>query len=150
LSVAFATKVIRPETTHHATPPSEIVIDHELAQIQENASSFHEHGPHPFVPSAGDKRKADPPIDIPCYHCRFAWSDSPLGDQLSPAALHTETAPPLASPPAHLLNDPVINITLHSLSDAIKVETPFDVDELENLLVDHLNQPFVQSVMKGL
>ena len=36
------------------------------------------------------------------------------------------------------------------MKDFIKVETPFNVDKLESLLHDHLNQPFVQSVMKGL
>jgi hypothetical protein len=39
---------------------------------------------------------------------------------------------------------------LRSLGDSVKVETPFDVEKFELLLVDHLNKPFVQSVMKGL
>jgi hypothetical protein len=48
------------------------------------------------------------------------------------------------------LDDPVIQESIRSLGDAIKVDTPFDVDKFELLLVDHPNQPFVRSVMKGL
>jgi len=36
------------------------------------------------------------------------------------------------------------------MQDFIKVETPFDVNKFESLLYDHPNQPFVQSIMKGL
>ncbi|KAF8225393.1 hypothetical protein L208DRAFT_1306433, partial [Tricholoma matsutake] len=57
---------------------------------------------------------------------------------------------PLPSPPQHLLDDPAIQTSLQSLGDYIKVETPFNVDKLELLLVSHPNRPFVQSVMKGL
>jgi hypothetical protein len=55
------------------------------------------------------------------------------------AALYTETAPPLPSPPDHLINDPTIQETIKQLGDHIKVETPFDVDKLESLLADHPN-----------
>lgn len=36
------------------------------------------------------------------------------------------------------------------MKDHIKVETPFNVERFENLLVDHPNQLFVRSVMTGL
>ena len=62
----------------------------------------------------------------------------------------TESAPPLASPPSHLLNDPTLRSTLYSLRDYIRVETPFNVDRFERLLSDHPNQPFVRSVMSSL
>ncbi|KAJ6615693.1 hypothetical protein B0H10DRAFT_1690695, partial [Mycena sp. CBHHK59/15] len=57
---------------------------------------------------------------------------------------------PLPSPPAHLLNDPVVQASLRAMKDHIKVETPFNVEHFENLLVDHPNQLFVRSVMTGL
>ncbi|KAJ3832934.1 hypothetical protein F5878DRAFT_701675 [Lentinula raphanica] len=60
------------------------------------------------------------------------------------------TAPPLPSPPEHLLNNPQILATLHSMSSYIKVETPFNVDCLELLLSTHPNQPFVASVIHSL
>ncbi|KIK69841.1 hypothetical protein GYMLUDRAFT_109759, partial [Collybiopsis luxurians FD-317 M1] len=57
---------------------------------------------------------------------------------------------PLPSPPDTLLNDPHIQSTLQSMSQYIKVETPFNVDRLELLLSSHPNQPFVHSVMRSL
>ena len=68
----------------------------------------------------------------------------------SPSALYTETVPLLLTPPQHLLDNLKIQEVLHSLSDAIKVKTPFNVNKFELLLTDHPNQPFVKSVMKGL
>ena len=56
----------------------------------------------------------------------------------------------MPSPPQHLLDDPVIQESIQSLGDKIRVDTPFDVDKFELLLTDHPSQPFVQSVMKGL
>ena len=58
--------------------------------------------------------------------------------------------PPLPALPQHLLDDPKIQEAIHLLDDAIKVETPFDIDKFDLLLTNHPNQPFVKSVMKGL
>jgi hypothetical protein len=69
---------------------------------------------------------------------------------MSPSALYTETAPPLPSPPEHLINDPTIQAALRASADYIKVSTPFDVDKFERMLSDHPNQPFVRSVTKGM
>ncbi|KAF8807971.1 hypothetical protein BYT27DRAFT_7009065, partial [Phlegmacium glaucopus] len=57
---------------------------------------------------------------------------------------------PLASPPPHLLNDPGIQSTLHTLHDFICVKTPFNVNHFESMLYDHPNQPFIKSVMNSL
>ena len=149
VSAAFVGKVIEHETMLPASPSCETGMDHEHIIINKNVSTIREHGPRHFV-SPSIKRKAEPTIDVPCFQCRYAWSDLSSEPHLSPAAHDTEMAPPLPSPPEHLLQDPIINSTLSSLGDAIKVETPFNVDRLEALLVDHPNQPFVQSVMKGL
>jgi hypothetical protein len=77
------------------------------------------------------------------------WSENSI-DDISPLALYTESTPPLLSPPQHLLDDPKLQESIHSLGDAIKVETPFNVDKFELLLADHPNQLFVQSVMQGI
>ncbi|KAF6745782.1 hypothetical protein DFP72DRAFT_763733, partial [Ephemerocybe angulata] len=79
----------------------------------------------------------------------FVWSSSSKNIS-SPSALYTETAPPLPSPPSSLLDNPAYAATIAQLGDAIKVDTPFNVDALESLLTDHPNQPFVKSVMRGL
>ena len=88
--------------------------------------------------------------EIPCYKRGFVWEKSCHSPVLSPSALATETAPPLASPPSHLINDTAIQSTLHAMRDHIHVETPFNVDRFEAMLYDHPNQPFVKSVMNGL
>ncbi|KAF9501190.1 hypothetical protein BDN71DRAFT_1360558, partial [Pleurotus eryngii] len=57
---------------------------------------------------------------------------------------------PLPSPPEHLLEDCVISHAIDLAGDRIRVNTPFDIDKLERQLSDHPNQPFIQSVIKGL
>ena len=96
------------------------------------------------------KRKLEVDLDTPRFRRGFVWSTSSSLNTISPAALYTETAPPLPSPPQSLLNDPVLTNSLKLLGGAIKVETPFDVAKFESLLIDHPNQPFVDSVMRGL
>ena len=76
------------------------------------------------------------------------WSD--CLDSCSPIALDTETAEPFISPPSHLLNDISIQWFLSQLDDYVNIDTPFNVDKLELFLGDHLNQPFVRSIMKSL
>jgi hypothetical protein len=97
------------------------------------------------------KRKAANQIsEIPRYKRGFVWNKFSSAPVLSPSALATESAPPLASPPSRLINDPDIQSSLHTMKDFIKVETPFNVDRFEMLLYDHPNQPFVKSVMNSL
>ena len=89
--------------------------------------------------------------EIPRYKRGFVWNKSSSStSRLSPSALATETASPLAFPPSHLLNDPDIQATLHEMRNHIRVETPFNVDRFETMLYDHPNQPFVKSVMNSL
>jgi hypothetical protein len=98
----------------------------------------------------GTKRKASDFPEPPLFRRRFVWSRNRHNKIFSPSAAATEFADPLPSPPESLLNDPEIQSTLNYLDQYIKVETPFNVDRFENLLIDHPNQPFVKSVMKGL
>lgn len=110
-------------------------------------------GPKPLSASefggSSSKRKLEEFSEAPRHRRNFVWSRN-IENNTSPSALYTETAPPLPSPPAHLLNDPKIQAALHQSRNHIKVDTPFDVDKLERLLADHPNQLFVASVMKGL
>jgi hypothetical protein len=104
-------------------------------------------GPKSLEPR-GEKRKADYDL-IPKFRRGYAWADS-SSKNISPSALYTETGPPLPSPPDHLVDDPVIRATIQKLGDHIKVETPFDIDKLETLLLDHPNPPLVQSALRSL
>ena len=97
------------------------------------------------------KRKAtDIVSELPRFKRGFVWDKSSVSSLLSPSALATETARPLAAPPSHLVNDPTIQSTLQAMRDYIRVDTPFNVDRFEAMLYDHPNQPFVKSVMDGL
>jgi len=87
-------------------------------------------------------------LDLPRFKRRFAWTESDFS--FSPSAKFTETAPPLPSPPLHLLQSPILQQTIRAYGDQIQVSTPFDVDRFENLLSAHPNRPFVDSVIKGL
>lgn len=86
---------------------------------------------------------------LPKFRRHFAWADS-SSPNVSPAAILTETAAPLPTPPDHLINDPTIQASLLSYAEHIKVETPFNIDAFQSLLADHPNQPLVQSVITGL
>ncbi|KAF8830068.1 hypothetical protein HHX47_DHR2000566 [Lentinula edodes] len=88
---------------------------------------------------------------IPRFRRGYLWSTSSSSSEIIPPSIQsTYTAPPLPSPPEHLLNNPQIQSTLKAMAPYIKVETPFNVDRLENLLASHPNQPFVASVMRSL
>lgn len=124
---------------------SKLATEHELLGLQENVTMFVEKGLH----CLSLKHKASGSLNSPQFHQGLVCSNNSI-DHISPLALNTESAPSLPSPPQCLLDDPTIQESIQSLGDAIKVETPFDVDKFELLLVDHPNQPFVQSVTKGL
>ena len=71
------------------------------------------------------KRKvADSVFKIPLYKRGFIWKSSMDSSSLSPSALATETAPPLAAPLSHLLDDPLIQSTLYTMRNYIYVEPP--------------------------
>ena len=135
------------KTKQSAILSSKLDKERELAEATQRAAKARE-GPRSI--NTGLKQKLDTPlVDVPRFRRHYVWSNS-TNKHLSPAALYTEVAPPLPSPPTHLLHDPKIQATLLAMRNHIKVETPFNVDKLESMLADHPNQPFVQSVMTGL
>jgi hypothetical protein len=134
------------KTTRNAKLLSKLAQEKEQLMTGDQARAAKE-GPRSLRPR-GEKRKAEEVL-VPKFRRGFAWGDS-SSKNLSPAALYTETAPPLPSPPDHLVNDPVIQATIEQLVDHIKVETPFDVDKLESLLIGHPNPLLVQSALRGL
>ncbi|EMD36440.1 hypothetical protein CERSUDRAFT_29448, partial [Gelatoporia subvermispora B] len=72
-------------------------------------------GPRTFIPNSDEprKRKRDLGDDLPKFRRGFGWSGlSP--PSISPAALYTEHAPPLPTPPDHLLHDPDVLATLRA------------------------------------
>ena len=130
-----------------ASLSSRLATECELLGLRENVMMFTKKGPRSLGRPL--KRKASVILEPPRFRRGFVWTDN-SADLISPSVLYTESAPPLHSPPQHLLDDPTIQESICSLGEAIKVETPFDVDKFELLLADHPNQLFVKSVMKGL
>jgi len=131
-----------------ASPRSVHAEVKEVAEDMQKTVEEAAAGPRTFTNPLLKQTAADP-LEGPRYRRGYLWS-STQENALSPAALSTETAPPLPSPPAHLLNDPIIRKTLDSLRGYIKVDTPFNINRLETLLFNHPNQPFVSSVIRGL
>ena len=147
---SFVARDIGPRTTSNALQPSNIAIEPEQQETHEKVVAFVKSGPQPFCGTSSLlKHKAVDFLNVPQFRRGYAWTDS-TSDSISPSACYTEYVPPLPSPPQHLVKDTAIQASIHALGDSIKVETPFDVDKFKLLLVDHPNQPFVQSVMKGL
>ena len=147
---AFVAKDIEPRIMSSASLLSNVATECELLENREKIETFVNNGPRSFssaIPSL--KRKAVETLEAPRFRRGYVWADS-VQNNISPSAYYTESALPLPSVPQHLIDDPVIQASILALGDSIKVETPFDVDEFELLLTDHPNQPFVQSVMRGL
>jgi hypothetical protein len=119
-SAVSAVKDTERKTTNNALLSSKLVTERELLGVQEDVTMFTEKGPCPLSRSPL-KRKASVAIDPPRFCPGFVWSDNSI-DLISPSALYTESAPPLPSPPQHLLDDPAIQESIHLLGDAIKVE----------------------------
>jgi hypothetical protein len=88
-----------------------------------------------------------PTADIPLaphFKRGCVWSDAT--SPTSPAALSTESAPPLSRVPSHLLSDSA----LIAYRDYISVSTPFDIDRFSAMLHSHPNRALVDSVIDGL
>ena len=83
---------------------------------------------------------------------RFAWDLvwGNVGDDISPAARYSLTAEPLPRPPQSELQNSFANQTIIAHPDLFKITCNINVKKLNDLLQDHPNQPFVQSVIVGL
>ena len=143
-SAVSAVRDTEQKTTNSASLSSRIATEIKLLELQENVTMFTKKGPCSL--SRLLKCKAPEILELPRFHCGFVWLNNFI-DLISPSAIYTKSAPPLPSPPQHLLDDSTIQESIHLLGNAIKVETPFNVDKFKLLLA---NQPFVESVMKGL
>src|ERR1700683_4159896 len=71
-------------------------------------------------------------------------------DDISPSACYSLSAPPLPRPPPSELQNLAANKTIHEHPDLFKITCNINVHKFNELLTDHPNQPFVQSVVIGL
>ena len=76
------------------------------------------------------------------------WTDFDLG--ISHAVLWTESAAPLPQVPLEEFCNPEAMNTISSHSDLFEIVTPINIPQFKELLVDHPNQPLVDSAVHGL
>ena len=85
-------------------------------------------------------------------HPKFAqdliWGT--VGDTISPSAQYSLSADPLPCPPLSELSNIVANKMIHDNPALFKIVCNINIGRFVQLLEDHLNQPFVQSVIIGL
>ena len=71
-------------------------------------------------------------------------------DDVSPAAHYSLSADPLPWPPQSELDNVVANETICTHPNLFKITCNINIKKFNELLKDHPNQPFVQSVITGL
>ncbi|VDC04894.1 unnamed protein product [Peniophora sp. CBMAI 1063] len=107
--------------------------------------------PKPRSDPVQSTRSLGPPLVGPRLNRGFLWEEDPFLDSyVTPLATWTETAQPVPSPPLSVLNDPIANTTLASHPHLFAVVTPINIKNFESSLSSHPNQPYVQSVIRGL
>ncbi|KAG2749423.1 hypothetical protein P692DRAFT_20731927 [Suillus brevipes Sb2] len=75
------------------------------------------------------------------------WSPTDLS--FSPTARSSEYAEPVPTAPSYLADSDAAH-TVANHPELFKIITPINVDRFQDLLADHPNQPFVQSVCRAL
>ena len=84
----------------------------------------------------------------PKFRRQFVWD--PESIVRSKTVRWTETADPLPAPPPQEFQNTEAMATIRDHPELFQVSTPIDVDRFQSLLSSHPNQPFVQSVCRGL
>ncbi|KAJ7194452.1 hypothetical protein GGX14DRAFT_537399 [Mycena pura] len=126
-NLTLLAQMFRPKTTTNVLPRSNLSVESGAAETTQRALRAAQ-GPRPITSSSAKRtaREAFPEDNdtyMPKFRRGYLWSSFPQNN-ISPSALYTETAPPLPLPPAHLINDPVFQATLHAMKDHIKKEKP--------------------------
>jgi hypothetical protein len=78
----------------------------------------------------------------------FVWGN--VEDDISPAAKYSLTAEPLPRPPESELQNLVANESVLAHPELFKITCNININKFNELLQDHPNQAFVQSVIIGL
>ena len=84
----------------------------------------------------------------PKFTCDLLWGE--IEDDISPAACYSLTAELLPRPPQSELQNIAANQTISEHPELCKVICRIDTVKLNELLHNHPNQPFIQSVIVGL
>jgi hypothetical protein len=90
----------------------------------------------------------EPDFKRPRYLRGFVWTDFDVGE--SPTVQSSLFDPPLPNPPATEFQNAEAMETLRSHPHLFRIVCVIKVARFEQLLLNHPNQPFVKSVVKGL
>ena len=106
----------------------------------------------PSIPSRNVRRKieSDPSYLRPKYARDLLWAPPTSSNPLSPASQYSLFADPLPRPPDSELHNDIANSTIRNHPELFNVVCNIKIDVFADLLSDHPNQPFVQSVIAGL
>jgi hypothetical protein len=104
----------------------------------------------PAATSISAREREELPDQTKClrYLHELLWSEE--DETMSKVATYSLHAPLLPSPPMSELENEAVHKMLASNLHLFTTITPIKVDALKPLLSSHPNQPFVQSVLKGL
>lgn len=69
---------------------------------------------------------------------------------MSRTALWTESAAPMPHPPLEEFHNLDVSVTIANNLDLFKIISPINVNHFQSLLVNHPNQPFIESICIGL
>ncbi|KAJ7148799.1 hypothetical protein C8R43DRAFT_888706, partial [Mycena crocata] len=139
---ASAENPTEPKTAANVSLSSRLTAERALAETSQRAHLAAQ-GPRSLSSSAAKRTAHEAFLDdthTPRFRRGFIWSSSPHNN-ISPSALYTETAPPLPSPPAHLVNDPVFKASLEAMKDHIKKEKP-------RIITDHKSSGINDGISK--
>ncbi|EMD30719.1 hypothetical protein CERSUDRAFT_60905, partial [Gelatoporia subvermispora B] len=131
--------ITRPSTSQRVELLSKVSLERSRLEATIRAREALA-GPRAFVsgPDSPRKRKLDVTGDLPKFRRGFGWAGiSP--PCISPAALHTEHAPPLPRPPEHLLRDVNISAALRACADKINTSPMFVMwrNDKPRVVTDH-------------
>jgi hypothetical protein len=84
----------------------------------------------------------------PKYFQGLIWDE--INFSGSPTASWTELQPPLPTVPTSELKNHVVNKIIIDYPHLFKIVMPIKVDVFRKLLMTHPNQPFIESICKGL
>ena len=96
------------------------------------------------------RRKIETSVEYmhPRFARDFVWGN--VEDDISPAAKYSLTTEPLPRPPESELQNLVANESVLTHPKLFKITCNININKFNELLQDHPNQAFVQSVIIGL
>src|ERR1700729_2026325 len=84
----------------------------------------------------------------PKFACNLIWGV--IDNDISPSAHYSLFTDPLPRPPQSELENVIANKNISGNPKFFKITCNINIKKLDELLQDHPNQPFIQSIIVGL